>query len=73
MSIQKKKLRKFRKIILIFYFTCKNFNYNIKHFKITLYYMTELQIDRSWEKNQLIKKLHVLLVDYSNMEIIKMK
>ena len=35
--------------------------------------MTELQIDRSWEKNQLIKKLHVLLVDYSNMEIIKMK
>ena len=35
--------------------------------------MTVLQSDRNWEKNQLIRKLHVLLVDYNNMGIIKMK
>ena len=42
MSIQRKKLRELRKFILIFYFICSNFNYNIKYFKVTLYYMTEL-------------------------------
>ena len=47
MSIQRKKNRKLRKIILIFYFTSSNFNDNIKQFKVTLYYMTELQIDRN--------------------------
>ena len=42
MSIQRKKLRK---IMLTFYFTCSNFNYKLKHFKVT-----ELQLDRSREK-----------------------
>ena len=29
------------------YFNSSNFNYNIKHFKVTLYYMTELQVDKN--------------------------
>ena len=45
MSIERKVLRKLRKIILIFIsFAAISI---IKDFKVTLYYMTELQIDRT--------------------------